>query len=581
MILKNKSRTPRYRGVRDKKITYLLVSALLVVFALQAIFSLLQKSPTDDEPRKISAGYSHLIKRDLRMNQDHPPLIKIWTALPLVFLDLDGKFETEAFQEGMSSQQEYSNDFIYNNKVSTEKIILFARTPIVILGIFLGIYVFLWAKELFGIKSALLALTFYSFSPTILAHSRVATNDIGVTLFIFISSYYFWKLYKHKLWKYAFICGFFLGLAQTSKFTAAYMAPFLLVITVIQIIIDLKKKDKIWKKRILWLILIFFIAWVIIWLFYLPFGRPYLYNFELLKKDVEEYYELKDFFAFYIMPHYYARGASELLAHTQEGHKSFFFGEVSREGWWYYYLASYFIKTPLAFLIILIFYFFFKIFRGGNDLKKIHFMIFLLPLLILLWTSFLNKVNIGIRHVLPMFPFIFVFTSEIINVKLKEKKRQKMLYVVLGILIIWYVGNSFWIYPDYLMHFNQLVGGPENGWKYSVLGDDWGQDDLKLVKWMKENGYKEFNFVPPGIYSKKYFEKRGLKTNRPLCSRKKGALYHFNKKLPLAIHVVRIQTRPQCYERLLKHKPLAKIGYAIFVYDFQKQNIDVDKIINP
>ncbi len=539
------------------------VIILLAFFTGQCFLSMAQKSPTCDEPVHISAGYSYVSKWDPRMNPEHPPLIKIISALPLIFLKLDGLFHSQEFKDGSNSQVMYGVNFVFRNSQPFTKIVFLARVPIVLLGILLGIYVFLWTRELFGVKAGLLALTFYSFSPNILANARIVTTDLGVAVFIFISTYYFWKLYKHKLWKYAFICGFFLGLAQISKFTAAYMAPFFLLITIIQIVIDLKKESGLWKKRIYWLVLIFFIAWVIIWLFYLPFGKPYLVQEKSL---------------FFMMPYQYARGANMLLAHTQRGHDSFFFGERSEEGWKYYYILLYLIKAPLAFIILLGIYLFFKLFKR-NQTKRVHLIIYLVPILIILWSSFLNKANIGIRHILPVFPFLFLLVGSLTTIQLKKQQNKRILCLIVTILLIWYIGNAFWIYPDFLMHFNQLVGGPENGWKYSVLGDDWGQDDLKLVKWMKENDYQSFNFIAryqPTIESiRKYSTEKGIKANVHKFDRKRNRVRKFEEKLPVAFHIGLAQKEPKYFNKFLEHDPFAKIGYAIFIYDFKKQNIDI------
>lgn len=94
------------------------------------------------------------------------------------------------------------------------------------------------------------------------------------------------------------------------------------------------------------------------------------------------------------------------------------------------------------------------------------------PFVILTAISF-GSVKIGLRHVLPVFPFIFVFTARFFKLALERSLLSGLAFL----LIIWYLISSIRIYPHYLAYFNEYVGGPTNGYKYLVDSNlDWGQD---------------------------------------------------------------------------------------------------------
>src|SRR5436309_2024114 len=62
----------------------ILAAAALVAFVALALGDLLTASPTSDETAHLVAGYSYLVTHDYRLNPEHPPLAKMFAALPLL-----------------------------------------------------------------------------------------------------------------------------------------------------------------------------------------------------------------------------------------------------------------------------------------------------------------------------------------------------------------------------------------------------------------------------------------------------------------------------------------------------------------
>jgi len=222
--------------------TNLIAIALLVVMFFTAVFSIKDDSATMDELAHIPAGYSYLSQRDFRLNPEHPPLVKDLAAIPLLGLNLNFPKNHPSWTEGVNQQWWLGNEFLYHSENNADQIIFLARLPMILLLIFLGWFLFFWAKQLGGNKVGLMVLTLFSFSPTFLAHGRVVTTDVGATLGIVLATYFWLKFLKEPTKKNIFLAGITLGLALVLKFSTILLVPFLGIITIIYALISLRPK---------------------------------------------------------------------------------------------------------------------------------------------------------------------------------------------------------------------------------------------------------------------------------------------------------------------------------------------------
>lgn len=225
--LENDSMIGKFIEARQGIIIFLLILLLLA----QGIFSMRLKSGTYDEPNHIVRGYVPWKTGDFRFNIAHPPLINLLCGLPLLFLP---GLEPDTNHPYWAREElfKFAHYFVYYNRRPAEEILFWGRIPVLLLSALLGLFVFKWAKELYGVKAGLFALFLYSFSPNILAHSRLATTDLGVTVFLFLATYQFWKFLHYRGARNLILAGLTLGLALGSKFSALSIFPiyFLLVL---------------------------------------------------------------------------------------------------------------------------------------------------------------------------------------------------------------------------------------------------------------------------------------------------------------------------------------------------------------
>ncbi|MDP7323811.1 MAG: glycosyltransferase family 39 protein, partial [Candidatus Woesearchaeota archaeon] len=322
----------------EKRANFIVVLLLLVLFTL-AITSIRDKSITTDEISHLASGYSYIKTWDFRLNIEALPLIDMISTVPLLFLDPILPLNStnwalaEAYESEGQYHWEFGEQFFYEYGNDADKILFFGRIPMILLALLLGFYVFKFAKELFGVKSGLFALFLYVFSPNILAHSRLATIDLGASCFIFIAVYYFWKFINDISVKSFVIAGVTFGLAQLSKFTALYLIP--IYVLLILVVVVLKKKEDSSFFNVLKSKKAFILYGMVVGIFiigYLVVAGGY--GFLHVGKYVE--------------------GLTYVVSHSNDGHPGYLMGMYSSQGWWYYFIVAFLIKTPIVTIVLMI-----------------------------------------------------------------------------------------------------------------------------------------------------------------------------------------------------------------------------------
>jgi len=569
-----------------------IIATLLLIFVfVVAILSMKNDSLTMDELAHLPAGYSYLTQKDMRLNPEHPPLIKDLTAIPFLFIKgINFPSEIKAWKDDINGQWDFGNKFLFHSQNPADEMIFWGRVPMILVLILLGFYIFKWARELFGNKAALLALFLFSFSPTFLTHGRLVTTDVGAAAGIFIATYYFIKVLQFPTKKNIIFAGIAFGLAELCKFTVIILVPFFVFLGLIWWLFKSKKLGETLKI----LILVFVIGYLLIWPVYLYHTWNYLQ--ERQARDIEFLMTshpirflgpmLAQMTKVSILRPYaqYLLGLSLVYQRGISGNTTYFLGEVSASGWKDYFPIVYSIKEPLPFHILTLLALILALcsiktfWRGTFSRFKawlgLHFTEFSMLIFILsYWTfSLASNLNIGIRHLLPLFPFIMILAAAVITNWLKPPV-LKLKYVFLGILILWQISSIIRIYPNFLAYFNQLAGGPDRGYLYVVDSNlDWGQDLKRLTKWVDDNNIEKIYVDYFGGSDVKYYLKEKSVpwwgTNDPK---------EFPKGNYLAVSATFLQggrgkpvhgfTQPYGYYYWLeKYTPVTKIGYSIFVY---------------
>ncbi len=583
----------------SNRLTNIIAICLLVFVFVVSVLSIKNDSLTMDELAHLPAGYSYLTQKDMRLNPEHPPLIKDLSALPLLFIkNIKFPSEIKSWQEDVNGQWDFGSHFLFKSGNPVDKMIFWARIPMILILILLGFYVFRWAKELFGNKTALLSLFLFSFSPTLLAHGRLVTTDVGAAAGVFIAIYYFLKFLKDTSRKNLIIAGIVLGLAQLAKFSVILLFPFFGILIIVWAILKssgFRNFLRVFGKYLLLFILIIIIAYILIWGVY----QFHTWNYPP-EKQVEDTQHILTSFKIKPLTNsivwmadkpilrpaaQYLLGVFMVLQRASGGNTTYFLGEVSASGWKTYFPIVYVIKEPLAFHILLIMAllylawlikkpFWHKPLKKTQSWINSHFAEFAMLVFIgIYWaTSLSSNLNIGVRHLLPVFPFTILLVSKATTLWLKPPV-LKLKMISLTLLLTWQAISLIAIYPYFLAYFNELIGEPADGYIYTVDSNlDWGQDLKRLNKWTNENKIDKiyldyFGGADAGYYLKeKYIPWWGSRDPKEMP---KGSY--------LAVSATFLQSgrgkpapdfnQPSGFYRWLdKYQPVAKIGYSIFVY---------------
>ncbi len=502
------------------KTTFLVAAGLLALMLGLAFFSVADDSATMDELAHIPAGYSYIDQQDMRLNPEHPPLLKdlaglsIWIGSKITGQEINLPLSHKSWTEDINGQWDFGGEFLYRSGNPTDNMLLWSRLPMILITLLLGFYVFKWTREKYGNKAGLIALFLYSLSPTFLAHGRLVTTDVGAATAFFISAYYLVKWLKEQTTKNLVIAGFVFGLALLTKFSLALLIPYFIFLTVVWGLVNYKSFCLSLIKPLAGLFLIGLIALAIIGPVYLyhtwnyppekqhqdtqlildSFGKRWMADPIIWTSDKPVIRAYGEFFLGLLM----------VIQRATGGNTTYFLGEISRTGWLHYFPVLFLVKIPLAFLFLAAFSLLYSIYQGIARMKnsrlggklincvKNNFTEFaLLSFFALYWvTTLRSNLNIGVRHILPTIPILYVLIGGQISQAVKNKR--SLWRPLIFLTFIWYALGTVQSYPHFLAYFNQSVGGPSHGYKYVTDSNlDWGQDLKRLERFVQENNIEK------------------------------------------------------------------------------------------
>jgi 4-amino-4-deoxy-L-arabinose transferase-like glycosyltransferase len=539
-----------------------IVVALLAVHLVLAVGSMRRLSLTFDEPNYTAAGYQFIKTGDQQLIplQLHPPLSYYLNSLLLLPLDLDSVH--------VSGPDFYtSQPLIFESGYSPKLLIFLTRLPFVFVSVLLGFLIWRWGQKVYGNPAGLLALFFYALSPIVLANARLATPDIVLALTTAAAFYTFHEYLRQPSTKLLCLSGAVLGLALLSKFTALLLIPTFLFVAVLY---QRKRNEKTLNQLLhvfAQMAPLLGIAFVVVWAGYgFQFGVPFVPNWlqpQLDKITGKPFWQMVSFFRRHEIPipaFSYILGIYTQLAAAKGWHNNFLFGHLSQTGWWYYYWLAFLIKNTIPFLLCLAAGLLLA--RKGAERNDRERLILYSVIPLVLFFSLPTKINIGVRYTLPLFPLFCIIAGRA-GLVLRGKWRY-----ALALLCVWQIGSVAWIHPYYLSYFNEFVGGPSNGYKYLVDSNlDWGQNLDRLSDYLKEHHITDAKisyFGPDGVM--KYY---GLKNIGPEEYNPSPGVWAISATSLQGLYL----EDPDSFQWLRKLQPKEVIGYSIFIYDVDQEDL--------
>ena len=473
---------------------FLFASAVVLVFGFfvfQLWYHATRTSSTVDESPHILAGHRHWQCGDFGINPEHPPLLKMLATATLNFQTLvEPPWDCGS---RLTSKQEsflYGTKFIIQNGV--DAIVIPARLSAALMSLLLAALVFAAAWQMFGRWEAITALALLAFEPNLIAHGTLVTTDMALTATAFAAVFALYRFcQKPNAFRFILV-GLAIGLMLAAKHSAVIIVPILFVLLIADALVFRRKETSLPKQVLRQTAAFagfFLIGLILLWSFY---GFRY-YSIPGATSDsisVDNYIKGNSYFRpeitdspsakiiagiqrTRIFPESYLLGLADIVASGTRN--TIIFDRSYPTGQWFYFPLAFIVKSSIALLLLLPLGLLFPCF---NREKRREMMFLLVPPLLFLAVSLTSKLNIGVRHILPVYGF-FIVASAVGAVWLG--RRFYIFRYVLIALLLFHAMSAWRTAPNYIAFSNDFWGGTNNTYRIFRGPDvEWGQN-MKLI----------------------------------------------------------------------------------------------------
>jgi hypothetical protein len=531
----------------QQSITFLIVALLVCQFWWRGERFIAANGPTFDEAVHLVAGYGYWTNGEYRLNPEDPPVLKLLWALPLVLGDAP-EFPQEVAARTQFNHWHVSVAWLYQSGTSPLELLNPARRVNLTLGSLLVLLAGWVAYRVW--KSHLAAIAgcgFAAFDPTLLALSCVLTTDIGLTLFTFLTCYLIWEYVAAPSSGLLVATGVSLGLTLGSKFSAIAVVAGLGIAG----IVVLCRGGRLT----------------------LP-GQASSSQYHALELTIRiGSIAVAVLAGTYAVVHFdqWGHGLRFQLTRGEHGDGvAYLLGEISPRGWIHYFLIALVVKLPLGLIVAV------SVSTVSLLDRRLHASIqprelfLIIPQLVFFFLASWSRVNVGVRAVLPLFPFLYLLASGLAA----TGSWWVMWRSILVVSLTWCGVTAWQASPYEISYFNELVGSPTKGMHYLADSNlDWGQGLPALKEWMKNAGVEivylaYFGTDRPETYGIRYqplpgygrVGPEGGETIPPDAPRHVVAI-SANHLLGLFLN------NPDTYAWLREREPLAIVGRCIFLFD--------------
>ena len=486
-----------------KKHALWFVAGILIALGAVSLRLAWDDSTTMDEKAHIPASYSYVRYLDMRINPEHPPLIKDLSGLAMLLISPlpnfpvpstlwdqgDEGIDPEKHPEGPAktwglAQWSFGDQFLFSMGNDPNQVTFFARLPVILITILLGFAIFHWTRELAGTLAGLFALLLYAADPNILGHDHLVTTDIGIAAFVFFSAYFFVRFLKNPSAKNTILSGIFLGLANLAKFSAVTLFPLFGLIVVLYALsksrpdaIEASQQQQ-WRWTFFFSLMFKFagsvlLCFVVIWALYIPntwnmpvetvqeIARAQFPNDRTVGRFAEStIVNLSGIPLMKPLAQYFL-GVFMVFARVSGGNTYYFLGTVSNKATALYFPVVFLMKATLPFLAILGFGFLYglrriaKVSRADRQSGRAWSEIFARSLqehtaqyvmlgfvALYSYLSITGNLNIGFRHLFPILPFLYVLGTKAVFDYWKRHRGNRTTWIVVRGFVFLF---AFWI----------------------------------------------------------------------------------------------------------------------------------------
>ena len=501
----------RLLGARLER-TVPIAVAIGLVLSLAAI---LGESPTYDEPYHLAAGYTSLVERDFRLGPDHPPLLRMVAALPLLLQHVRWPADRSLWESADAAC--FAHALLYQSGNDPDRMLRSARFATLGWLVVIQVAAFVWARALYGPRGGLVALVLATFCPTLLAHGHLVTTDVGMAALAFLTLRAFSRLTTRPTWARAVVCGALLGATLVAKFSALFLLPALLAshaawlwlggargvgsagsgeapdagpVGVIPAAATSPRRPLL--RGVLIVGLVGLTAYLTVWdaygFRYRASPDPtFQFDWEGVDREASVLARTVDMLRDHrILPEAYLYGLALIHQRTRD-RAAYALGRFSRDGWWWYFPFALLVKTPVAALCLYVWGLGALFRRGRREVARVCHLV--VPMAVYWAAAVSTPLNIGVRHLLPVLPMMMVLAGGLATRPFQERPARRWRPLTLAALLVTTAGVSLAATPYFIPFFNlpsRLLFARQYMLADSNL--DWGQDLRRLRRYMDRHG---------------------------------------------------------------------------------------------
>jgi hypothetical protein len=467
-----------------------LVVAFLAIGVARIVSTYHVFNQTWDEPAHVAAGMQWLDRGQYTYEPLHPPLARVMVALGPRLAGIRSAGHDNVWLEG--------NSILYAGGRYDRNLAL-ARLGVLPFFLLATLVVFAWARRIGDAADAVCAVLLFTTLPPVLAHAGIATTDMAVTATIALAAYCLTLWLGQPTRERSLLLGLTLGLALLSKLSALLFLP-AAGVAVALCRRGEQRASEIGSapNRTTRLRLTYAAALLTVWAGYRfavgPLTAPQAAHASAVPAawpSLDRLARAKVFPAPALF-----EGLGQLAAKNRAGHKSYLLGEVRTTGWWYFFPVALAVKTPLPFLLltgigIVVAW---RAYSGSDRRRRLEPAAIALAILVVCLPS---RINIGLRHVLPMYPFLAIVAGMGVGGLWRAQRARPAARALAVLLVGWQLAASARAHPDYLAYFNELAGRhPERILIDSDLDD--GQDLKRLADTLRARRIPEVSLAYAG-----------------------------------------------------------------------------------
>jgi hypothetical protein len=536
-----------------------------------------------DEPVHILSGWFEVVGRNAIVNIEHPPVAKMLAGLALSTLPLPPP--PAAVPMG-TRFIDFGHAFLFENRVSPDAIAAAARAPFLGVLALLLLLVFGAATSRYGAAAGLFALALVALDPNFVAHAGVVHTDVAAAA-AFLASVLAWEAARRRPTLLRLLAAaLVLGVSLATKFSAVLLLPILLL----QSLLAARREPRPGRSALVAVVrlaAVALVALIVVVAIYAPLtsrmdpeNQRRVIHEMVAGRGAPRLSAAVESLAGVSRPlaHYLGGLASVVRQSNVGGGVNYLAGKASVHGFPSYFFVAFSLKSTLGFLAVTALALVVFLRRPRESAEEGR--LFLLPVAMLFLASIGSAYNIGIRHILPVYPFLALAGAAVFARASRSRNgRSRALgAVILGLLPLVSAYELLRIHPHELSYFNAFAGGPERGRR--ILSDsnvDWGLDLKRLASELSRRGVVDPTIVYFGGDDVLY------RTGVPDFAadpRVRGRLvaisafqlavgpefheYHGEHAIAVALRALRVDLQARGH-------PVGRVGYSMYLFDLPER----------